>query len=144
MASNPSSLASDQIPARRLRINPSHIAVALVALVLSAAAFYFGTGLHPIWSLTWFAPLPMLLMAPRLSRWTAWSLAFAAFLLGALNVWSYDRIVTPLWLTIFILIVPSLVFAFVVSAHRGIYPARPDLPRRLLPARPLVRRRIPR
>ena len=116
MASNPSSPASDQIPAPQLAINPGHIAV---ALVLSAAAFYFGTGLHPIWWLTWLAPLPALLIAPRVSRWTAFGVTFVAFTLGALNVWSYDRIVTPLWLTIFILIVPSLVFAFIVSAHRG-------------------------
>ncbi len=119
MASNPVRSGLDQIRPVDFAINPSHIAVALVALVLSAAGFYFGTGLHPIWSLTWFAPLPMLLMAPRPSRWTAWSLAFAAFLLGGLNVWKYDRIVTPLWLTIFILIVPSLVFAFIVWPHQA-------------------------
>ena len=113
MASSTQALKPEQVS------NPAQIAIALVALVLSAAAFYFGTGLHPIWWLIWLAPLPVLLIAPRLPRWTAWSVAFAAFLLGALNVWSYDRVVTPLWLTIFILIVPSLVFAFIVSAHRS-------------------------
>jgi apolipoprotein N-acyltransferase len=30
-----------------------------------AALLYFGTGLHPIWWLTWLAFLPVLLLAPR-------------------------------------------------------------------------------
>ncbi len=97
---------------------PEGLALTMLAIAGSAVAFFFGTGLHPIWWLTWLAPLPALLIAPRVSRWKSFAVAFAAFTIGALNVWSYDRIVTPLWLTIFILIVPSLVFAFVVLAHR--------------------------
>jgi apolipoprotein N-acyltransferase len=98
--------------------NPEKLTIAALALIVSAIAFFFGTGLHPIWWLTWLAPLPVLLIAPRLSRWTAWSLAFAAFTLGALNMWSYLRVVTPLGVTIFITVVPSLIFAFIVLAHR--------------------------
>jgi apolipoprotein N-acyltransferase len=75
-------------------------------------------GLHPVWWLTWLAPLPVLIAAPRLSHWSAFAVAFAAFTLGALNVWSYDRIVTPLWLTLVILFAPSLLFAWFVSIHR--------------------------
>ncbi len=91
---------------------------AIVAVLVSAIAIYFGTGLHPIWWLTWIAPLPVLLVAPRLSRWRAFGVAFAAFTLGALNVWSYDRIVTPLFITLVILFAPSLLFAWIVSMHR--------------------------
>jgi hypothetical protein len=32
------------------------------AVVTSSAMLYWGTGLHPLWWLTWFAPLPVLLI----------------------------------------------------------------------------------
>jgi apolipoprotein N-acyltransferase len=110
-----------EIPAPILKpgTTPHHRALVALALAGSAVAWFFGTGLHPLWWLTWVAPLPVLLIAPRVSRRTAFGVAFGAFTLGALNIWSYDRIVTPLWLSIFILIVPSLAFAFIVSAYRG-------------------------
>jgi apolipoprotein N-acyltransferase len=94
------------------------LGVAALALASSAIAFFFGTGLHPIWWLTWLAPLPVLVAAPRVSRWTALGLAFGAFTLGALNMWSYLRVVTPLGVTIFITVVPSLIFALIVLTHR--------------------------
>ena len=117
MASNPevASLSQSRQPA----VTPRRRALAVLTLALSAIAWFFGTGLHPIWWLTWLAPLPVLLVAPRLPRWTAWGIAFAALVLGSLNTWSYDRVVTPLWLSIFILIVPALLFAFIVLAHRA-------------------------
>jgi apolipoprotein N-acyltransferase len=98
---------------------PKQIVITIAAVVLSAVFFFFGTGLHPVWWLTWLAPLPVLVAAPRLSRWTAWFVAFAAFTLGALNSWSYDRVVTPVWLTLVIAFAPSAVFAFIVTVHRG-------------------------
>jgi len=101
-------------------LSPKHRgALAILPLASSSVAWFFGTGLHPVWWVTWLAPLSVLLVAPRLSRWTAWSVAFAALTIGALNMWSYDRIVTPLWLTALILIGPSIIFAFIVSVHRS-------------------------
>jgi hypothetical protein len=41
--------------------------VAAAATLLSGSLFWFGTRLHPIAALTWFAPLPVLLLAPRIS-----------------------------------------------------------------------------
>ena len=35
--------------------------------LLFAALFFVGTGLHPVWWVTWLAPLPVLLLAPRLA-----------------------------------------------------------------------------
>jgi len=119
MASKLNPLASNQIPGTRLPINPGQITVFVVALVLSASVFFFGTGLHPVWSLVWLAPLPVLVAAPGFSRATTFILAFLAFTLGALNMWSYDRVVTPLWLTVVIVFAPSLIFAWIVSIHRG-------------------------
>ncbi|MDA3644694.1 acyltransferase [Saccharopolyspora indica] len=72
---------------------------ALAALVGSAALFYFGTGLDPVPALTWLAPLPVLLVAPRVPGGVAATVAFAAYLLGMTNLWgwsarSHDL---PLW-----------------------------------------------
>ena len=92
--------------------------IACVALLLSAVAWFFGTGLHPHWYLTWLAPLPVLLAAPRLSRWSSFAVAFAGFAFGACNSWSYDRVVAPLWLVLVMVLAPALVFAWIVSVHR--------------------------
>ena len=46
---------------------------AVLAVVATAAMFYFGNGLEPWWPLMWFFPLPLLLFALR-SRW--WMAAF--------------------------------------------------------------------
>ena len=120
-----------------------HLILTAVAGLVSALAWFFGTGLHPVWWLTWIAPLPVLLVVPRLSRWSALGVAFAAFTIGGLNVWSYDRIVTPLWLTMVILLAPSLVFSLIVLIAQKIHPSRADHPRGLRSLCALVRRRIP-
>lgn len=84
MASKPQ-VASSSPALTPGRASP-HRALAALALATSAIAFFFGTGLHPIWWLTWLAPLPVLIAAPRHSPWTARALAFVAFTLGALNM----------------------------------------------------------
>ncbi|WNV89070.1 nitrilase-related carbon-nitrogen hydrolase [Umezawaea sp. Da 62-37] len=60
-----------------------------LAVVATAALYFFGTGLHPVPWLTWLAPLPILLLAPAVSTRTAAATAFAAYLLGGSNVWHY-------------------------------------------------------
>jgi apolipoprotein N-acyltransferase len=57
------------------------VATALV-VVVSAALFAIGTGLTPIWWVTWAAPVPVLLLAPRVSARRACGAAGAALLLG--------------------------------------------------------------
>jgi apolipoprotein N-acyltransferase len=59
------------------------------AVPATALLYFLGTGLHPIWWLTWLAPLPILLLAPRVSARTAAAAAFTAYLLGGANVWHY-------------------------------------------------------
>jgi len=99
---------------------PNRILFALAATAVSAVAWFFGTGLHPLWFLTWLAPLPILVIAPYISRWTTYIAAFLAFAIGSLNVWSYNRVVeVPLWLGIVAVVVPALVFAAIVLCHRG-------------------------
>ncbi|HEU4670134.1 MAG TPA: nitrilase-related carbon-nitrogen hydrolase [Dyella sp.] len=67
---------------RRLAAGPA-------AVALSALGWWFGSGLQPLWWLTWLAPLPVLLLAPRVGRGGAALAAFAAYLLGGLNQWTY-------------------------------------------------------
>ena len=89
---------------------PSALALAAPA---SAVAFYFGTGLHPIWWLAWIAPIPVLLLAPRVSRGRAFVMAFLAYATGNLNEWHYFHGVLqmPLGITLTIVLVPALFFA---------------------------------
>ena len=99
---------------------PKQILLVAAATILSAVCWFCGTGLHPIWILTWLAPLPVLLVAPRVSRWPAFGAAFFGFAIGSLNVWSYNRIVgVPLWLGLVAVVAPALVFGGIVLFHRG-------------------------
>ena len=46
---------------------PNNAFVAAPCLAISAALFFVGTGLAPLWPLTWLAPIPVLWAASRLS-----------------------------------------------------------------------------
>jgi apolipoprotein N-acyltransferase len=88
--------------------------IACLVIVMSAVSYFYGTGLHPRWYLTWIAPLPLLIFALRHSlRWTA-AAAFFAFALGGLNSFHYFRQVTPLPVTLVILLAPAAVLAGIV------------------------------
>lgn len=93
---------------------------ALGAAFVSALAFYFGTGLHPIWWLTWLAPLPLLLVAPKLSARAAFGVSWLAATLGALNLWHYFRhdLESPLLLCIVVVVLTSGIFAVGVLFFR--------------------------
>ncbi|TPG08388.1 hypothetical protein EAH88_12235 [Rhodanobacter glycinis] len=61
----------------------------LAATALAALGWWFGSGVHPLWWLTWLAPLPVLWLAPRVrARWAALA-AFAAYAIGGINQWEY-------------------------------------------------------
>jgi apolipoprotein N-acyltransferase len=91
-----------------------------LAAAASAAAWYFGTGLHPVWFLLWIAPLPVLLAAPRLRAWPAFGAAFLAAALGGMNIWSYLREVAPLPVTLLAILGPAVIFGWFVVVHRGL------------------------
>ncbi len=99
--------------------NARSLALAVLSVAASASAFYFGTGLHPQWYLTWIAPLPVLLLAARAPLWPALGAAFLSFALGGLNLWDYYREIVPLPAAVFILLVPGLIFAALVFAYRA-------------------------
>ncbi|MEQ0562173.1 acyltransferase [Amycolatopsis sp. NEAU-NG30] len=62
---------------------------AIAATVASAVLFFFGTGLDPLPELAWLAPLPVLLLAPRVSGAATLVCAFAAYLAGSSGTWNY-------------------------------------------------------
>jgi apolipoprotein N-acyltransferase len=97
-----------------------------VAALVSAMPFYFGTGLQPVWWLTWLAPFPLLLVSPRLSGRSAFIVSWLAAIAGALNLWRYfyHDLGTPLIVTVLIMVGASAVLALGVylfrrSAMRG-------------------------
>jgi apolipoprotein N-acyltransferase len=95
------------------------VLLAIVALIFSAVCWFYGTGLHPFWILTWLAPLPILLVAPRLSRGPAFLVAFLAFAIGDLNCWTYfHSVAVPLWLALIAVVGPAIIFAVIVLLHR--------------------------
>lgn len=65
------------------------VLVTMIAVMASAVLFFWGTGLHPRWELTWVAPLPVLLIAARLSGGAAFGWSTLAWSLGGLNLWRY-------------------------------------------------------
>ncbi|MBB5958131.1 apolipoprotein N-acyltransferase [Saccharothrix tamanrassetensis] len=75
------------------------------ATACSAVLFFLGTGFAPVAVLTWVAPLPVLLLAPRVSGRVAAGVAFVAFVLGTANMWalqlrSHDTPMMPVGLLI--------------------------------------------
>ena len=91
------------------------------AAITSAALFYFGTGLHPIWWMLWLAPVPVLAIAPRLHGSAAFFLGAIVWLIGEMNQWKYvtHAIELPPHITILYFVVPAVVFGFGVLFVRG-------------------------
>ncbi|ALG05862.1 nitrilase-related carbon-nitrogen hydrolase [Kibdelosporangium phytohabitans] len=96
------------------------------ATVASAALLYFGTGLSPIPLLAWLFPLPLLLVAKKVSGWAAAGAGFAAGFAGSTNFWywsaqSHDL---PLWpWGVVIATAFGVTFALAVTVFRLLPPA---------------------
>jgi apolipoprotein N-acyltransferase len=98
---------------------PSGNLLIALCLSLSALLFFLGTGLSPLWPLTWLAPIPVLWIAPRVSTGEAFFVAVAASALGGLNEWSYARTVLPTWLVASFLLFVGCVFGLAVLFFRS-------------------------
>jgi apolipoprotein N-acyltransferase len=93
----------------------------LAAAAVSAVMLWFGTGLHPIWWLTWIAMLPVLLLAPRVGQWPAQLTALLAWTIGGLNELTYmHRVEVPLSVALAAIIGPALVFDLAVMTWRAL------------------------
>jgi len=101
---------------------------ALVATALSAAGWWFGAQLHPIWWLTWLAPLPILWLATRVpARWAALT-AFVAIAIGDLPYWSYTHIGLPIPMILPLIAIPALILMLAVLLFRRLSTQRQYLP----------------
>ena len=97
---------------------PNNVFVAAPCLAISAALFFLGTGLAPLWPLTWLAAIPVLWAASRLSARQAFFVAAAAYALGFLNEWSYLRTVLSTWIVSSFLVSSACLFAVGVLLFR--------------------------
>jgi apolipoprotein N-acyltransferase len=101
-----------------MALKPSSTALVTLCLTASAALFFLGTGLAPVWLLLWLAPIPVLWLAPRVSAGQAFLVAAAAFALGGFNIWYYMLIVTPIRVTLLNALAPACLFATAVVLFR--------------------------
>lgn len=95
----------------------------ILAVIATGVLFWFGTGLHPIPELTWLAPLPVLLLAPRTTARMALLAGFVGYLLGALNMVDYyaGHLEMPIPLVVgFVVIGSPLLFALDVLLFRAL------------------------
>ena len=94
--------------------------ITIGACGLSAVAFWYGSGLDPIWWCAWIAPLPVFLWCTRLGAFWAFAFAMAASFIGALNEWHYIHtlIGLPALVVVAILAPPSLIFALATLLWR--------------------------
>ncbi|HEY3483382.1 MAG TPA: nitrilase-related carbon-nitrogen hydrolase [Streptomyces sp.] len=98
----------------------SKLGWAVVATAASAVLFFFGTGLDPVPELAWLAPLPVLLLAPRVPGAAALGCAFLAYLAGSSGTWSYfwHSLAVPRPAAIGILGGSAVLFALAVGLFR--------------------------
>jgi apolipoprotein N-acyltransferase len=97
--------------------------VIVSAVLLIAGAYFVSSGLHRLWWPVWLAPLPILLLAPKLRAWQAFAVALIArTLAAALSFWDYllQVVKFPVWLALVTILVPALSFALAVASYRGL------------------------
>ena len=96
------------------------VGIAVATALASGLGLFFGTGLHPVWWLTWIAPIPVLLAPAWLTRGWTFATAFVAWALGGLNMWNYFHVALeiPLIPVMVFIVGPALVFACVVLVYR--------------------------
>jgi apolipoprotein N-acyltransferase len=93
----------------------------LATVFVTAAVGYFGNGLTPVWWLTWLAPLPALVLAPRVSKTQAFAVASLGWALGGFTWFTYLHRVLELPVGVFALAVvtpPAIVFGLGVLIAR--------------------------
>jgi apolipoprotein N-acyltransferase len=104
----------------RARADFRQFSLGTIAAAGTALLVWFGTGLHPLWPLMWFAPLPVLLFANRASWWGAALAAALGWLVGNLNLWHFYsgllHIPQPVMMRIFSSL--ALMFTLAVLLYR--------------------------
>jgi apolipoprotein N-acyltransferase len=89
-----------------------------LAVLISAGAYFWGTGLHPFGPVVWIAPIPVLVLAFQSSAERSAVIAFAAYVLGSLNIVPYLIRLTPSATVVAALVIPALAYMLAVLAQR--------------------------
>jgi len=67
----------------------NHLLRFILAIMLSSVAYYYSTGFHNVWILTWLAPIPLCLYSLETSLISTISASFIAYFIGTLNQFGY-------------------------------------------------------
>ncbi len=105
------------------RLDRKWLALGSLAVALSGIAWWCGTGLAPWHWMTWFAPLPLLLLAPRVRWQAALAAALAAGACAGASSWHYlhDVIRLPLAVDLLAVVAPAIAFALCVVLFRKLW-----------------------
>ncbi len=92
-----------------------------LAIITSGPLLYYATGLHPVWWLLWFAPIPVLLLSLRVGALRALWVSALAWVIGGANMWHYLRALlgVPVVVALLSFIVPGCFFGLAVLAFRA-------------------------
>jgi len=103
-------------------IDVKRLGLGLLAVLLTAALIFFGTGLQPYWPLMWFAPLPVLLFAADASWWGAALVSALAIMLGLGNLWGlfHQALHVPWFILLQIYLSEAVVYAMAVLLYRAL------------------------
>lgn len=103
-------------------IDMNRLGLGLLAVLLTGALFFFGTGMQPYWPLMWFAPVPVLLFAAEASWWGAALVGALAIMLGLGNLWGLFHHALHLpWLNLLQLYLgEGLAYALAVLLYRAL------------------------
>lgn len=93
-----------------------------IAVLASAAGWWLGSGLHPMWWLTWLSALPLLAYAVRAGARASAGATFIAFAIGGANMWPYlhDVIRLPLPVCLLAILSPALLMVPPVLLWRSL------------------------
>ncbi|WP_433657426.1 nitrilase-related carbon-nitrogen hydrolase [Nocardia sp. CA-128927] len=96
--------------------------LATLAMLTSALLWHFGTGLRPLPGLAFLAPLPVLLLIPRVSAGTAFVAGALSWLGGELQMWSYftETLEQPVPVTVLLLGGTALLFGGIAVVTRAL------------------------
>ncbi len=92
----------------------------LAAFAATSLLLFLGTGLRPVWWLTWVAPLPLLLVASRVTRRRAFWMSALAWFLASANMWRYfvSALGLPVGVVLLVSGIPALLFGACVLLFR--------------------------
>jgi apolipoprotein N-acyltransferase len=103
-------------------LDVKRLGLGIGAVLLMAAAVWFGTGMHPWWPLMWLAPLPALLFTNHATWWGAALVAGFGVMLGYLNLWPlfHGLLHAPAPILLQIYLSEGIAYALAICLYRAL------------------------